>query len=103
MRGGGYASVRATPIAPPKPWTCLPAPGSYPLCSTAAAGRCTPLTCRQQVAAGQCFAPFMRVVDPASRVVVQVRALLPERRPPVRSLLCPRSRHGATSGSLHPA
>ena len=71
MRGGAFATVQATPAAPVKPWACQPVPNFYPLCATAAAGRCSPLTCAQQAAAGQCGAPFMRVVDARTRTIVQ--------------------------------
>lgn len=49
LKGGPSARVTARPVAPPAAWRCLPAPGAYPLCSTAVAGRCTPMTCAQQV------------------------------------------------------
>ncbi|KAL4448434.1 hypothetical protein ABPG75_005653 [Micractinium tetrahymenae] len=71
LKSGAYASVQATPLAPPKQWRCVPVPGLYPLCEAAAAGRCAPLTCQQQFAKGQCGAPFMRIVDPASLTIVQ--------------------------------
>ncbi|KAI3426267.1 hypothetical protein D9Q98_008642 [Chlorella vulgaris] len=69
--GGGYASVLAAPVAPIKQWTCMPVPSYYPLCVAAAAGRCAPLTCRQQADAGKCGEPWMRVMDTSSRVIVQ--------------------------------
>lgn len=49
LQGGGSARALAAPVAPPKQWTCVPVPGSYPLCSDALGGRCAPLTCQQQV------------------------------------------------------
>ncbi|KAL4438233.1 hypothetical protein ABPG77_010594 [Micractinium sp. CCAP 211/92] len=71
LKGGAYASVQATPLAPPKQWRCVPVPGQYPLCDAALAGRCAPLTCQQQPAKGQCSAPFMRIVDPATATIIQ--------------------------------
>ncbi|KAL4438230.1 hypothetical protein ABPG77_010591 [Micractinium sp. CCAP 211/92] len=71
LKSGAYASVQATPLAPPKQWRCVPVPGQYPLCDAAMAGRCAPLTCQQQLAKGQCSAPFMRAVDPATATIIQ--------------------------------
>lgn len=51
-RGGAHATVLAAALARPREWACKPVPSFYPLCGAAAAGYCTPFSCKEQAAAG---------------------------------------------------
>ena len=66
----GRQQRSAAPAGSGSGWTCTPV-DSYPLCSAAASGACTPLSCDQQAAYGQCGASFLRSIDPGTNTVTQ--------------------------------
>lgn len=53
LRGGQHTTVLAAALARPRQWTCTAVPSFYPLCGAAAAGFCTPFSCKEQAAAGE--------------------------------------------------
>ncbi|PRW44935.1 hypoxanthine phosphoribosyltransferase [Chlorella sorokiniana] len=104
LQGGGSARALAAPVAPPKQWSCVPVPGSYPLCSDALGGRCAPLTCQQQAQKGQCSAPFMRQIDQATKSVIQYCAdACPCKVDPVAGPNAPSTRTAADGTAPSPA
>lgn len=67
-RAGAFATTQATVM---RDWKCMAVNGFYPICKSAAGGNCNPMTCAEQVAAGQCNSPWLRTFESTTKTIIQ--------------------------------